>query len=260
MKLKNRIVLNVPHSSVGALETARWRQKTELVNAANVWTDWHTNIIFRPDERLFSEKDVQMHVFGKSRFVVDAERLVDDPMEAIGQGIVYEKYDCRPVMDLTLTRKVSWGEKRALYKERKAFLAGIEKAILKNDRKGYGNVLIDCHSFPPFMGEVDVCLGYNEDESKPSRAVFREVKRIFNSAGFAVGVNTPFANSLQPVSAKNLARLDEEYCSLRIDVNKKVYLVEGGVDLKPEWTQFEKCVNDVYKFLTETDLNPDSPK
>ncbi len=78
--MNNRITLNLPHSSINGLDEANWNSWEELVRSVNEWTDWHTNIMFHPNRNLFNEDDVKPFVFHKSRFVVDAERLINDDM------------------------------------------------------------------------------------------------------------------------------------------------------------------------------------
>ncbi len=268
MEVKNRIVLNVPHSSNGGLDTARWQPVTEAVKAVNTWTDWQTNIIFRPNPEIFGrgvasgrkgvtvfgDGRISMHVFWKNRFVVDAERLLNDSMEKIGQGIVYEWYDCRPQMDVTLKREVTADERVALYLEREEHLRGMEAVILANDEAGYGNCVVDCHSFPEFKGDVDICIGYNEDYSRPTDAVLGRVKDIFTEAGMSVWFNKPYSNSLTPVLDENRAKLRHGYKSLMIEVNKRKYLADGCTDLRLEWTRIGDCINAVYEYLAEIDL------
>ena len=61
--------------------------KVDVMPYVNRMTDWHTDILFnREDPRIKSV------VFPLSRFVCDVERLENDEMEKIGQGICYERF------------------------------------------------------------------------------------------------------------------------------------------------------------------------
>ncbi len=239
--MSNRITLNIPHSSVDGLEETAWSSKEELVQCVNLLTDWYTNIIFSPERGRFEPCAVQPFVFHKNRFVVDAERLINDPMESIGQGIVYTDFYGR------IHRTVSDTEKNTLYALRAAYLAQIEQHILSNDRAGYSNVLIDCHSFPSSRGNEDICIGYNEDGSKPTEEVLTMLLATFSDAGYTIGVNTPYSNSLQPID--DLSLLQQPYCSFMIELNKKIYLNESDKTLLPTAASIRELLCSIYGHL-----------
>ena len=92
--MKRNIVLNIPHASINGVFDPKyggWPCNQYFVNnCLNKWTDWYTDFLFLPLSR---QKDVSTVVFPYSRFVCDAERLENDPLEEIGQGIIYEEYD-----------------------------------------------------------------------------------------------------------------------------------------------------------------------
>lgn len=64
---------------------------------------------------------------------------------------------------------------------------------------------------------MDICIGFNEDWSRPQDSVIDLVARTFRDAGYVVGINTPYSNSIPP--AKGF-----EYLSIMIEVNKRLYL------------------------------------
>ncbi len=239
--MNNRITLNIPHSSIGGLDEANWNSWEELVRSVNEWTDWHTNIMFRPDRNLFNKDEVKPFVFHKSRFVVDAERLINDDMESIGQGIVYTQFGEH------LHRSVTKEEMDALYKEREAYLSKMEQHIIDNDRAGYNNILIDCHSFPSWCGDVDICIGFNEDFSRPSDEKITQIKRIFERDGYLVGINFPYSNSLQPI--KDIRSLKNGYFSFMIELNKRIYLNEETRALSPNAHKAMETLSKLYIYL-----------
>ena len=89
----NRIVLNEPHASIEGLYDDRlsgWSIDERFINEVVFrLTDWHTDFLFRG----FRHAKIRTLRFPFSRFIVDAERLWDDPMEDIGQGIIYRHFD-----------------------------------------------------------------------------------------------------------------------------------------------------------------------
>lgn len=192
----DNIILNIPHSSRFGLPGG-WPD--EIYRHVYRWTDTDTDIIFTSD-------DDRIHpvIFKYSRFVCDAERLENDPMEGIGQGIVYTEFEGvkRTIDTDTHERMMS------LWRQHQN-----ELISQINER----SLLIDCHSFPSDMDEsIDVCIGYNEDWSKPCEKLIRLFVSHFESHGYSVGVNTPYSNSISPLCSF-------EYPSIMIELNKKIY-------------------------------------
>ena len=85
------IVLNIPHSSVQNYDTDEWSDKNLLHEQVNEWTDWFTDDLFRPSIK--GKYDIKANVFNHSRFYVDVERLIDDDLENVGQGIIYTDFN-----------------------------------------------------------------------------------------------------------------------------------------------------------------------
>ncbi len=88
-----------------------------------------------------------------------------------------------------------------------------------------GALLLDCHSFPQDQGDVDVCIGFNEDWSKPDRELLDYAVNLFEDNGYSVGINYPYSNSEAPACPFN-------YQSMMLEVNKRVYLEPHSVYLK----------------------------
>lgn len=210
----NHIVLNEPHASVEGLYDADksfWKMDFRFMNEVIIkWTDWHTDYLFHglTDHRIDTVR------FPYSRFVVDAERLWNDPMENIGQGIVYKRFDDyqRVVpheLELKLLRLWHWHQSR------------LRNALTD------GDLLLDCHSFPEHLSDVDICIGYNEDWSKPSKGMIEMAVNHFMDRGYKVGVNYPYSNSETP-------DCKFRYHSLMLEVNKKAYLKPGSIQLQDD--------------------------
>ena len=83
----NNIVLSIPHASVGGLGIARWDNKVALLSEVKRWTDWYTDLLFIPDNR----EGIQFITSDYSRFVVDVERLVNDPLDRFDR---HELFHC----------------------------------------------------------------------------------------------------------------------------------------------------------------------
>lgn len=230
----NRIVLNEPHASIEGLyddKLSFWNIDARFLNDVVIkWTDWHTDFLFHgvKDERIRTVR------FPYSRFIVDAERLWDDPMETIGQGIVYKQFDGytrEPSVkaENKLLRLWQWHQKR------------LSCQLVENA------LLLDCHSFPSHLSDVDICIGYNEDWSKPNKDVIETTVNIFEDAGYKVGINNPYSNSETPACPFL-------YQSMMLEVNKKAYLQKDSINLKIEHN-YRNNLSDVISTLISRLLN-----
>lgn len=147
--------------------------------------------------------------FPFSRFFCDVERLENDPLESIGQGIVYTDFGkCH--------RKIGEVESKRLHEE--FYRAFIDRLRCNLQPSAF---LLDCHSFPSDLSDVDVCIGYNEDWSRPGDEILFQTKAIFESLGFKTGLNHPYSNSMSPL-------MPFAYPSMMIELNKKIYMCETG--------------------------------
>ena len=233
---KRNIVLNIPHASINGVfdpQYGGWPCNQYFVNNyINKFTDWYTDFLFLTLSR---QKDVSTVVFPYSRFVCDAERLENDPLEEIGQGIIYKKYGGfeRNPMDKKQTKRTM-----RLWKK--------HQKILKKEIKSPNTVLIDCHSFPSDMGDCDICIGYNNDWSYNEKIV-DGIAKIFKDRGYSVEYNKPYSNSISP-------KMSFPYTSVLIEVNKRVYMNEKTLKLEYDalkWTRWAGTLKRIYDFLME---------
>lgn len=201
-KIKN-IVLNIPHSSK-FIPVNTWSE--DISKEIEHWTDKYTDLIF-----VTSGLELRPVIFPYSRFFCDAERLENDPLEAVGQGIAYTSFNGKHrYLNNSLSDSI-----HQLWYAHQLML----KAVIDED-----SLLIDCHSFPAEQApEIDICIGFNEDASRPSDKLIELVKSHFEENGFRVGLNTPYSNSM-------VLLIDHEFeiPSIMIEINKKIYLDENG--------------------------------
>jgi len=207
----DRIVLNIPHASpVFPFGKAGWGEGIDV--EISRWTDHYTDWLFASATRLDSR--IVAVQFPFSRFFCDAERLEDDPLEAVGQGIVYRNFN---------------GLKRMVQDEDEPF---IRAAYLEHQERlraailSPSTILIDCHSFPEDLSDVDICIGVNDDWSRPEERFLRSTVAHFSESGYRTEINKPYSNSMTP-------KCDHSYMSVMIEVNKGTYLRPNG-ELNPE--------------------------
>ena len=221
----DNIVLSIPHSSIDGLATTKWNDKAALLKEVRRWTDWYTDLIFVPDQR----DKIKTVVSDYSRFVVDVERLLNDPMEKIGQGILYTDFN---------------GIHRAMEKEEEmgmiAYFMGYIKTL--KEMLNEHSLLIDCHSFPSDLSEFDICIGFNDDWSRPSDFIIDLVVEFFKKKGYKVSINSPYSNAIAPET-------NFVYNSIMIEINKKVYLNERSLELTDNANILREQLSKLYRIL-----------
>ena len=224
-KSYDNLVLNIPHASVAGLGYAKWDDEVGLIREVRKWTDWYTDLIFVPDNK----PGVKSITADYSRFVVDVERLEDDPLNSTGQGIVYTQFN---------------GIKRTIDEEERLGMMAYYYAYIKQ-LKGMLNehsLLVDCHSFPSELSDVDICIGVNNDWSRPTEFVIELVAEAFKQAGYSVMVNQPYSNSIAP-------QMEFSYDSIMIELNKRIYLNEQTLELLDSANKVRAALNTLYELL-----------
>lgn len=224
MEKFDKIVLNIPHSSALLPCESGWGDLLGISKEVKKWTDWHTSILFNPNRSLKGR--VIPVVFQYSRFFVDVERLIDDALNDKGQGIIYTEFN-------GIKRNLTDEDKKILMNVYSRHIQYISSVLEQND------LLIDCHSFPSELSNVDICIGYNEDESKPDDDVIEFIKGKFERNEYKVRINEPYSNSLTPRKPIN-------YKSVMIEVNKRCYMDERTLELNTDYYKIGNIINSVY--------------
>ena len=184
-------------------------------------TDWHTDILFGTDN-----PHVKCMIYPNSRFYLDVERLDKDPMEEIGQGKIYRKYNGH-------TRKLSEEKILSLEMEYKQWRDLCGNEIVDE------TLVIDCHSFPSDVcNDVDVCIGFNDDDSKPPQEVIDLIVNEFTIYGFRVKCNTPYSNSI----------VFGKHDSIMIEIRKGLCMDEMTLELwKNDSIKVRNAIQNIYK-------------
>lgn len=242
-----RIVLNIPHA-VPCTDFSDWTNPENIKAEHDKWTDWFTDMIFVPNVSALRETLGEANtsrvipVFAKlSRIDLDLERLIGDPMENYGQGIIYTK------------SKNGLSERTLPIEEtvRRTLLFVEHHAKLSTLLQPENAILIDCHSCPNDFSEasnaagepVDVCLGFNDDSTRPSDEIIELARWTFSEAGYTVGINTPYSNSL--IAHPNRP-------SLMIELNKRIYMNEKTLEINPSADKVNRVLNELYGEILRT--------
>lgn len=204
----NKLLLAIPHSSavLGRLETSNpllGEIRFEALNHADLYTD-----------ELFYLPGAKRVLSPLSRYSVDVERFWDNDKEvcyAKGQGKFYTRLNSgkqyRSEQEIPVSyKRVYWEYHWALQEYIDAKQA---------------DFLVDCHSFnDPKREYADICLGWNEDETKPAAWLIDKICACLKEAGLSVSFNTPYCGSMTVSSV-------QPYKSLMIEVNKNLYLADN---------------------------------
>lgn len=94
------------------------------------------------------------------------------------------------------------------------------------------------------MGDVDVCVGFNDDWSRPDKALLDYAVNLYEDNGYSVGINYPYSNSEAPACAFS-------YQSMMLEVNKRVYL-EGRTPYLKTHCDKKRSVCEVLGLLMES--------
>ena len=171
------IIQDELHLITGPLGTiyGGWKPNANLINLAIRDTDWHTDFLFNDK----SNDKVVPCVFGYSRYYIDAERIINDPLEKEGRGILYTEVN-------SFKRTLDDDIKQLLMSVREKYINELSREITSD------TLLIDCHSFNKEDAPcIDICIGYNDDWSKPDEETIDGIVKIFEGAGYEVGINNP---------------------------------------------------------------------
>ena len=240
-KFLRNIILHIPHSST------KFPKKSgcsfhDLNNEERLLIDYYTDELFEPNTK---SNRIDNVVFPYCRLFCDVERLINDPLESQGLGISYSRRESiRGNDSMGYASFSTLSEAFNLYAD---FHAEVAKKIVENN--GH-TMLIDCHSFssipnllnrnPP--SDIDICIGYNDDDTCPDKVVISNIVQHFKSQGYKVGINEPFSNS------KTFA-VPVKYYSFMIEVNKRLYMNEETLEKSDNFARLHQIIESLYRKL-----------
>ena len=235
LKGYRNILLHVPHSSSVFPEDSKFSWK-DLDDEEQLLIDYYTDDLFVPQ---LETKQISDVVFQYCRLFCDVERLTKDPLEKYGLGISYRRY-----LNGGLR---SFGTLQKSYPYYADHHATMSKQIVE---MGSDLLLIDCHSFsalpnllnsnPP---DIDICIGYNDDETCPNKVVIGNIAHHFKALGYKVGINKPFSNS-------KTFSVPVKYHSVMIEVNKRLYMNEETLEKTDGFNGLKDDIQSLYKILS----------
>lgn len=103
-------------------------------------------------------------------------------------------------------------------------------------------LVIDGCSLSPNQIGIDVCIGVNDDWSRPSNFVVGLVEEGFRRHGYKVRVDELCPEPLSPL-------IDIRYSSVMIAVNKHQYINGRTIDEKDETSKLKQTLGEIYSVL-----------
>ena len=225
------MILHIPHSSTDTLgKEFLCDLELELERMTDVDTD-----------KLFDYSNVIKVIFPVSRLICDVERFEDDSMEEMaskGMGVCYTTNSFGNNL-----REIQNGEREEIIVKyyrphHQALINAVEAELSELDEA----LVIDCHSFSdtPLPHEdsqsiprPDICIG--TDDYHTPLDFLNITKEYFESCGYIVAINDPFAGSLIPMEYYHQ---DKRVKGIMIEVNRDLYKDD-----------FEQVQNHITKWL-----------
>jgi len=223
------VIAHVPHAATRVPDRVRRGivlDEAELRREIVRLTDWHADRLFAWVPALGGE----LFVSTLSRVAFDPERFEDDaeePMAAVGQGVVYTGTTQLGLLAETAPEERAWRVDHWYRPYHEAFEAEVS-ALLER----FGTVLVlDCHSFATVPlpsepdqspGRPDVCLG--TDGFHTPAALADALERALVTEGLAVRRDAPFAGTIVP---GRFYRTDAGVRSVMIEVRRGLYCDEA---------------------------------
>lgn len=253
------IVLHVPHAKNGIpdlLWTAPQPHVTShqevignhIMEESRPIIDWYTDELFVPSEE---NKHIKSIVFQWNRAICDVcAPIAHDPLEK-KMGICMFTF-CRWRMKTNVARATCFKNYVAHHHALEDLLTECSAAQERRIYRSYPSnpiLLIDCHSFsasPTALcsepGDIDICIGYNDDWSRPSDDTLQVVTNYFQEKGYKVGINAPFSGS-------KTVEIPINYHSLKIEVSKRLYMNEETLKKTKNFAQLQSDLQALYPLL-----------
>jgi len=248
------IVAHIPHAGTEIPDAVRDQFLPcpgELWREVAIVTDWYT-------DELFGLPGIARTQTPISRVVLDVERFVDDKQEAqaaVGQGVIYS-HDTR---GRQIRRALSDEERGALLDNYyHPWHLKLEMDIEQQLGRWGHCLLLDCHSFPaeafenraPYeVAPPDICLGVHS--ANTPRWLIDSCHRLFESRGYSVSVNFPYAGCLVPDRFAGNSQVP----AIMLEINRGLYLkpacreVYRLGDVPVKTPDFEALRNDIWAVM-----------
>ncbi len=217
----DNVVMAIPHSA-STPSGVDWTRSMAIAGERDRWTDWFTDELF--DCRESGARVVRGPV---SRLDCDLERL-EGEADRLCKYTMVEGCAAKASASFSNRMLAEWYRYRS--------------EILMSAAEGERNLIIDCHSFPEDLApDIDICIGFNDDDSRPPQEVLDAVFGHFGNAGYSVAFNRPYSNALAPIGYVGH--------SMMIEVNKRCYLDKSRKAKGAGFGRLRECIRTLVRSL-----------
>ncbi len=242
-------VLHIPHASTFISDEVRASfcvDGASLADELLEMTDWFTDELFGPDERL-----AKAVMYPVSRLVVDPERFENDehePMASRGMGVIYTHTSRHSLLRNPLDALTREQLLHAHYRPHHERLTSAVDAALT---AWNSCLVVDCHSFGSMpkayefdqsLSRPDICIG--TDAYHSPRALIDAAEQLFVDAGFRVALDRPFSGAMVPSSHY---RRDSRVMALMVEVNRGLYMDERSGQRLPAFGEVRDRIQTVVR-------------
>lgn len=261
--MANSLILNIPHASPAIpTETlvmrkngpwigyGKWARHNTLSRELPYFTDWFT-------DELFNNGIGSPIIAPVSRVLCDTERFEDDeqePMAKIGFGVCYSTGH-------TMNEKFSYdsGHREAVIeKYYRPHHQTLENTVGRALCEFKTPIILDCHSFAsvplPYEPDQnpdrpDICIG-SDDHHTPTELV-EMTKKYFQSKGFKVKINSPYAGSIVPML---FYKKDSRVKTIMLEINRKLYMDEESIQKNEHFQELKHLISQYEKQLEALEI------
>lgn len=242
----NTIILHIPHSGY-KIPYFFWKH---TILSRKVIIDFKNTITDTDTDKLFGQGNkYKKIIFKYSRIFCDVEKFADDSKEIMskfGMGVIYTKTNNGEVF-LKSTPAYRFFVLKHFYRKYHKRLDKITKRYINSDEKV---VFIDCHSFSEeiiMFDDVkqdlpDICIVFNKAHNSK---LIEFIRAFLKSNNYAVKLNSPYSGSMVPNCLKEPT---ENFCSVMIEVNKRIYLNEEG------FNRLNSVLNNLFQQIEKSDI------
>ncbi len=242
------MILHIPHNST-IIPSEYLHEYSNPELSIDIMTDHFVS-------ELFEHWNTERVEFKYSRLFCDVERLINDPMEEKGQGIVYTK-DVFGSLLRTPSDKTKEDVAEYYLNHHKELNLKTRKHLVLFPEM----FVVDCHSFYPYSLTNDIdeteeyqdypdfCIGTNKNTPQQ---IVDDVMEFINERGYSVKLNFPFSNAIVPSNFQN----DERVHSIMIEVNKKLYLTKSSryTEKSDSWNNTKDTIHEILDIISKYEI------
>lgn len=129
----------------------------------------------------------------------------------------------------------------------------LEHCLVEATEANGAAILLDCHSMPSHAAGEPVCDVVLGDRFGASCApvITSEVLAFLQTAGLTVNRNDPYAGGY---TTRRHGQTLRNHHALQIEINRSIYMVEGGMNVRPAFSEVRRIMSDLVGLLVDLSI------